>query len=100
MNEGEISAVFANACSVLTRVGGFKNILQHAGCIDYQVDDNWRITFNPHDSPETHDGVNLGPMTMHIYYGEMPVGVCGPSGGAMMHEAEDDFIKVLDSLLQ
>jgi len=99
MNEGQISEVFAKTCSVLTQVGGFKNILKHTGCIDYQIDEYWAVAFNPHDGPEMHDGVTLSPMTMHIYYGETPVGVCGPSGGAMMHESEGDFIDVLDSLL-
>lgn len=100
MNEGEISEVFAKTCSVLVQVGGFKNIHEHPGCVEYQIDKYWAVEFNPHSDPETLNGATLGPMTMHISYNEMPVGVCGPSGGAMMHEAEDDFIKVLDSLLQ
>lgn len=68
---------------------GAKNLKDHPGCWERQVDETWFVAFNGHKEPTpTHGGkkslgqsVDVLPFSVYVEYNGWPAGILTPSGG-------------------
>ena len=69
---------------------------KHPGCWEYDVDDQWSIKLNGHDT-ET-DGIP--PFLLAVSYNGWPAGIVSPTEGGVIAAGtsanEDTFIEALD----
>lgn len=94
----QVSEAFYEMCSLLLK-RGYEDLKERPGILHEKIDSKWTIDFNPHNEDAELDGVPLRSFTARISYNDFPVGVIGPSGGAIIGScdgsAENDFIYAL-----
>ncbi|MCK5444985.1 MAG: hypothetical protein KAI73_05130 [Rhodospirillaceae bacterium] len=84
---------------------GITDISKLDGCWEHQVDENWWFSLNAHKEPTNNSkGAEVPPYNAAIEYNGLPIGIIGPTGGAVIGgwndrpgETEDAFIKALQS---
>lgn len=97
MTEPQITEAFAKTCTLLHQ-RGYRDIAANAEVVNEQIDDNWRIAFNPTmDSLPLECGYELPAMSVSVTHKDFPCGVFGALDGAMMADAEADYIAALDA---
>lgn len=95
----EITEAFGKTCQLLS-LRGYKNVGEHKEVIYEKIDDAWGIKFNPTmQSMKLDCGYELPCMSVSVEHKGFPVGVFNPVGGAMMSEAEADYIAAIDNQL-
>lgn len=81
---GDITEAFGKTCQLLC-LKGYEKISVRTEVIKEKINDDFSIVFNC---------INFN---VNVFHKDMPIGVFGPTGGAMMFGGEDDLIKALDT---
>lgn len=95
----QITEAFAKTCQLLHE-RGYRDLTKKAQAVNEQIDENWRIAFNPTmDSLPLESGYELPAMSVSVTHKGFPVGVFGALDGAMMAQAEQDYIAAINAQL-
>ncbi len=80
---------------------GHRDLNQLPGCFEFEIDQDWKISLNPHKQPTADSsGGEVPPFNMVVRHMSVPVGVIDPYGGTMMTGTESIFIAVLNKQLK
>ena len=93
--EIEIPECFNKVAELAIKLGATP-MNKHPGCWKYDVDDQWSITLNGHDTEID----SLPPFYLAVYYNGWPAGIVSPTHGGVIAAGtsanENAFIEALD----
>lgn len=99
MSDQQITEAFAKTCTLLHE-RGYRDLAKNAAVVNEQIDENWRIAFNPTmERLPLEAGYEIPAMSVSVTHKGFPVGVFGALDGAMMVEAEQNYIAAIDAAL-
>jgi len=82
-----ITEAFGKTCELLS-LRGFKNIGERTEPLKEKINESFSIELDSRD------------FTVKVFSKGFPIGMFGPTGGAMMSDGESDFIKAIDYEIQ
>jgi hypothetical protein len=68
----------------LAMAKGFRSIKDVPGCVEIEVDEHWRVSFNGHrQTAHTSTGLDVPPVTMAVEFNGWPAGLVNAGGGTI-----------------
>ncbi len=96
----EVSELFMLIAALAVREGG-KDISDHEGCWEHDINEKWRVAVNGHEETvKTEFGLSVPPYAALITHLDFPVGILNAVGGHMLYGVEDNLIKRLKKMVE
>ncbi|WP_018086454.1 hypothetical protein [Desulfurispora thermophila] len=74
--------VFALAAELAIK-DGVAPLCRLPGVWERQIDDNWKIVLNGHNSPKDYNVLTIPPFHMYVEFNGWPAGLLSPFGGTI-----------------